>query len=457
MKSIFFIFAFAIIIAGPCNRSNTLSYSGEPKKVYANYCAGCHGNNLEDLKDGQWKNGSDRNSIFKSIKEGIVKDGMPAYGETMTDKQIYALTDFILGHTATEQSIAPTAKKSEIIKLKLVVEELDKPWGLAILPNGDKLITERSGELLFVNELNDKKIVKGLPKIWSNGQGGLLDVILHPNFNENNIIYCSYSKPKNDNENYAATAVFKARLNTSNFQLEALEDIFIGLPYHNTTRHFGSRMVFDNDGYLFISVGDRGSRDVFPQSLENANGKIHRINEDGTIPNSNPFYNTPNAVKSIYSYGHRNPQGLVYDAEQNLIWTNEHGPRGGDEINLVEAGKNYGWPIVSFGINYTGTVFTELTTKKGMEDPDWYWVPSIAPCGMAFINSEKYPQWQGDMLHGSLKFDYVMWTDLQDGKIIKEEPLFENIGRVRNVIEAADGFIYVAVENPGRIYKVAIE
>jgi len=458
LKYFSFIF-FLYFFLGPCNRPNTLSYSGDPKEVFNKFCADCHGNDGEEFATAEWQAKAERTKIFTAIKEGIIVEGMPAYGETMTDKQIYALSDFILNLSKKEQSEANSSnvQKKENIKTNLIIEDLDKPWGLVILPNGKFLVTERSGELILITNYNEKKIIDKLPPIWSNGQGGLLDIILHPKFEENNIIYCSYSKPQEDNNNYAATAIFKAKLNTQKFQLEDVEDIFIALPYHNTGRHFGSRMIIDNDNYLYVSVGDRGNRDVFPQSLENGNGNIHRINLDGSIPESNPFNNTPNAVKSIYSYGHRNPQGLVYDKANNKIWTNEHGPKGGDEINLVEAGKNYGWPIVSFGINYTGTVFTELTTKKGMEDPDWYWVPSIAPCGMAFISSDKYPQWQGDILNGSLKFDYVMWTDIEDGKIIKEEPLFENIGRVRNVVEASDGFIYVAVEGPGRIYKVITE
>ena len=208
------------------------------------------------------------------------------------------------------------------------------------------------------------------------------------------------------------------------------------------------------DGYLFISVGDRGKRDDNPQSLANHCGKIHRINSDGSIPEDNPFVDTLDAIKSIWSYGHRNPQGLVYDTKTNTLWEHEHGPRGGDELNIIKKGENYGWPLASFGINYNGTTFTNKTEIEGMTNSEKYWVPSIAPCGMAQVTSDKYPEWKGDILVGSLRFKYIAKVALEKNKAGADVPLVKNVGRVRNVKLDREGYIYVSTENPGAIYKL---
>jgi len=213
-------------------------------------------------------------------------------------------------------------------------------------------------------------------------------------------------------------------------------------------------MEFDREGYLYFSVGDRGNRDRNPQTLDNHCGKIHRVNDDGSIPEDNPFAGTEGAMASIYSYGHRNPQGVIMHPETGEIWTHEHGPRGGDEINVINPGKNYGWPVISYGINYDGTIFTSSTEEEGMEQPLHYWVPSIAPCGMDFITGDRYPQWEGNLLVGSLKYQYLNMCVIKDGKVVSEEMLLKNIGRLRNVKMGPDGYIYVGVEEPGTIYRL---
>ena len=233
------------------------------------------------------------------------------------------------------------------------------------------------------------------------------------------------------------------------------KDIFVAAPYLKTHVHYGCRMIFDKYGFLFVAVGERGRRDDNPQNLDNDLCKIHRFNDDGTVPADNPFYNTPNARISIYSYGHRNPQGLCYNPVTDKLYNNEHGPRGGDEVNLVEAGRNYGWPVITYGINYIGTKITDLTHHEGMEQPIRYWVPSIATCGMEIVTSDKYPAWKGNILSGSLKYNY-MHRDVFDenDKFSKEEKLFPNIGRMRSIEQCADGYIYFVLEEPGRIYRV---
>jgi len=226
----------------------------------------------------------------------------------------------------------------------------------------------------------------------------------------------------------------------------------------NTTAgaHFGSRLEFDRDGYLFFSIGDRHNRNVNPQNISRDNGKIYRILDDGSIPDDNPFINKSGAKRAIYSYGHRNPQGLAMDPSTGKMWSHEHGPRGGDEVNLIQPGRNYGWPVISYGINYNGTVFTNLTAKKGMEQPIIYWVPSIAPCGMTFISGNKYPGWDGDLIIGSLKFGYLVHATIEGDKIISQEKIAKGIGRVRNVKQGRDGYLYVGVEGKG-IYKLIMK
>tara|TARA_R110001583_G_scaffold79163_7_gene214019 strand:- start:648 stop:1445 length:798 start_codon:yes stop_codon:yes gene_type:complete len=250
------------------------------------------------------------------------------------------------------------------------------------------------------------------------------------------------------------TALARAKLNGN--ALVELEQLYKAEPNSKKGQHWGSRIEFDDDGYLYFSIGDRGNRDENPQDITRDCGKIYRLNDDGSIPSDNPFLDVENAKTAIFSYGHRNPQGMAKNPFTGAIWVNEHGPKGGDEINIVEKGKNFGWPVISYGINYNGTSFTDITEKEGMEQPLFYWVPSIAPSGMAIVSSEKYPDWEGNVLVGALKFKYLERLILENNKVVKREKLFEDIGRVRNVVQAPDGYIYVAVEGKG-IYKIVPE
>ena len=214
-------------------------------------------------------------------------------------------------------------------------------------------------------------------------------------------------------------------------------------------QHWGSRIVFDQNNHLYFTIGDRGNRDVNPQDVSRDGGKVYRLNLDGSIPKDNPFIAKENARKAIYSYGHRNPQGMVFNKRTKKIWANEHGPRGGDEINIIKRGKNYGWPIITYGINYSGTMITDKTEMDGMEQPLYFWVPSIAPSGMAFSTSNIYPKWKNSLFVGSLKFEYLERLEIKNEKVIKREKVLESIGRVRNVKEGPDGYLYVAVEGKG--------
>lgn len=456
---LFMLGSFLLLQSCPPSPVVNEGWTSSVSENYKEYCAGCHGENREQFVDRKWLWGESRDAVFASIKYGNDDDGMPAYDTTFTDTEIYELTNFILSVKAIKMSDIgrkKTPKKgitSEDLDFRLdtLVTGLDNPWGLEFLPNGDMLISELSGVLYRFSEGKLTKI-KGVPAVRYRNQGGLSDLKLHPNYAENGWLYISFSKPHPSFEGEATTAVVRAKLSEN--QLTDIQEIFVAEPYASTTRHYGARMEFDREGFLYISVGDRGMRDELPQSLNSHGGKIHRIHDDGTIPSDNPFVDKRYSVKSIWSYGHRNPQGMALHPSTGDLWTHEHGPKGGDEINRIEKGLNYGWPIISYGVNYSGTRFTDITEKEGMEQPVLYWVPSIAPCGMDFVRSEKYGAWQGDMLSGSLRFEYLNRCVMEGNKVVREEKLLEDIGRVRVVKSAPDGYIYVGVEAPGAVYRI---
>lgn len=332
------------------------------------------------------------------------------------------------------------------IEVETVVEDLDNPWSFTFLPDGSMLITEQKGNLIhFKNGI--KTEIQDVPEVVFKGQGGLLDIELDPNYETNGWLYLSYASNIENDGNGANTTISRAKLVGD--KLTELEVLYKATPNTKGGNHFGSRIEFDKNGYLYFSIGERFQRDIFPQDITKDGGKIYRINADGSIPQDNPFYTTSGAKKAIYSYGHRNPQGMSLHPETGKIWTHEHGPQGGDEINIIKPGINYGWPKASFGINYDGTSFTDATSLPNMEDPIHYWVPSIAPSGMVFVTSDKYPEWKGNILIGSLKFQYLDRCVVEGEKIISEEKLLEDIGRVRSVRQGPDGFIYVSVQNKG--------
>jgi len=327
---------------------------------------------------------------------------------------------------------------------EVVVPELTNPWGLAVLPDESMLITEKSGELIHVKD-GVKTMIKEVPAVVTRNQGGLLDIQLHPDYKNNGWIYITYSSPEGP-EDGAMTALMRAKLKDG--ALIEKKVLYKGSPNTRKGHHFGSRVRFDKDGFLYFSIGDRGERDQNPQDITRDGGKIYRLNADGSIPKDNPFVGQEGAKEAVFSYGHRNPQGMTVHPETGKIWIHEHGPRGGDEINIPKAGKNFGWPVISYGINYSGTTFTEISKKEGMEQPIYYWVPSIAPSGMAFATNTGDNKLEGNLLIGSLKFEYLELAILEDDKVVSREKLLEDVGRVRNVINYK-GTIYVGVEGKG--------
>ena len=334
---------------------------------------------------------------------------------------------------------------------------LDSPWGMAFLPDGRLLVTEKVGNLRIIDtDGNVSDPVEGLPEVCVCGQGGLLDVQLHPNYEENGWLYIAYAAKRLDEDDKPIgwTAVMRARLDgmtliNQELIYEAPVEMYTSRPHH-----FGSRIVFDDEGYLYFSIGDRGVMDQ-AQLLSHSNGKIHRLHDDGRIPKDNPFYNVMHAEASIWSFGHRNPQGVAVHPEDGTIWDVEHGPRGGDELNHVEKGLNYGWPVITYGINYNGEIISDITEKEGMEQPAHYWDPSIATCGMDFYDGDAFPEWKNSLFVTSLKFGKIHRIVVDGSERKSEEVFHETGGRPRDVETGPDGYLYIAIEDaPGRIVRL---
>jgi glucose/arabinose dehydrogenase len=328
---------------------------------------------------------------------------------------------------------------------------LEHPWALAFLPDGRILVTERPGRLRIVTKDGQlSKPLDGVPKVQVGGQGGLLDVAIDPKFDSNRLVYLSYAEP---GEGGAGTAVARGRLGESG--LEDLNVIYRQQPKVEGYNHFGSRLVFSTDGKLFVTQGERQAYRQQAQNLSSDLGKLVRINPDGSIPEDNPFVGRRGVRPEIYSYGHRNMQGAALHPETGQLWTVEHGARGGDELNHPEAGKNYGWPVITYGRDYSGMPIGEGTAKEGMEQPVYYWDPVIAPSGAVWYTGEKYPGWKGSLFIGSLRGALVRLT-LENGRVTSEERYLGELGnRIRDVQQGPDGFLYVVTdEDDGRVLRV---
>ncbi len=340
--------------------------------------------------------------------------------------------------------------------LEKIIDGIDIPWGLSFTGKDSFLVTDKKGILYHV-ENGDKTIVEGIPNIVLSRQGGLLDVAVDNNFEINNRIYftASISLSGTGSNTTLFTAIF------SNNNLSSLEILYKAEPDSTEERHFGGSLLV-TDEFIFFTIGDRGNRDINPQDITLDGGKIYRLNLDGSIPESNPFNNIDNSKKAIWSYGHRNPQGIIKGLNEKEIWVHEHGPRGGDEINIIKdpiqedddlKNRNYGWPKATYGINYSGSQITKNKTLEGVIDPFYYWIPSIAPSGMAYVDSDIYPEWKNSILVGSLKFLYLERLEFDKEGVTKREKIFPGIGRVRDVNLGPDGYIYISVEAIG-IFKV---
>jgi glucose/arabinose dehydrogenase len=357
------------------------------------------------------------------------------------------------GQTAAAEEEVFTAKSGVRFRLVEVAGGLANPWSLAFLPGGDMLVTERPGRLRLIRGGKlEREPVAGAPKVAAQSQGGLLDVVPHPDFARNRLIYLSYAGP---GEGGAGTEVMRAKLDGAS--LEEGKVIFRVDPKTGGGNHYGSRLLFAPDGTIYISTGDRFTFRDQAQNLGNHLGKIIRLKDDGTVPDDNPFKGKADAKPEIFSYGHRNTQGLALRPGTSQIWQHEHGPRGGDEVNLLKAGANYGWPKITYGVDYSGAIISDKKEAPGMEQPVVYWVPSIAPSGMAFYDGDKFPAWKGDLFVGALGLTHLRRLHLQGDRVTEQEVLLEDLGeRIRDVRNGPDGFLYIVTDSPrnGRVLRL---
>jgi len=435
-------------------------------EVWAETCASCHGEKLaggqaKSLLDDEWAFGGDDASMATSIREGRVDAGMPPFGQALSDDEIRTLVIFIREERAraereqttfaqpTGDTVVTSEKHS--FRVETVVDGLEVPWSIAFFPDGRMLVSEQPGRLRIVEngELLPEPVT-GTPAVWFEGQGGLMDVEVHPDYEENGWVYLSFSDPGPDGT--AMTVIVRGRIRGGRW---VDEETLFRAPvelYRKARVHFGCRLVFDGKGYLFFTIGERGHKDD-AQDVTRPNGKVHRIHDDGRIPADNPFVHREDAIASIWSYGHRNPQGLAQHPVSGDLYDVEHGPRGGDELNLVRRGLNYGWPIITYGMNYDGTPITNMTAKEGLEQPVVHWTPSLAVCAMDFYKGDAFPGWRHDIFVTSLAAEELRRLELKDGAVVHQEIVFKSIGRIRDVVSGPDGYLYVSLE-PGRVARL---
>ncbi len=381
-----------------------------------------------------------------------------SYRSTQSTAAAVLAVSIIACRAASPQGPAPRSptppSTTGVVKVDTIAAGLEHPWALEFLPDGRMVVTERPGRLRIVSlDGTVSPPVAGVPAVYAQGQGGLLDVALDPAFTENHLLYLSFAEPGDNGT--GGTAV--ARGVFANDRLDNLQVIYRQTPKYSGGGHFGSRLVFSRDGKLFITQGDRFAWRDSAQSLTAGNGKVIRINPDGTVPPDNPFVGRAGALPQIWSLGHRNQQAGTLDPATGQLWTVEHGARGGDELNHPEAGKNYGWPVITYGIDYSGAKIGIGTVKDGMEQPVYYWDPVIAPSGMTFYTGEAFPDWKGNILIGSMTPGALVRLVMENGRVAREERyLGELHERIRDVRQGPDGLVYVVTDSPtGRVLRVS--
>ena len=436
--------------------------------LYGQNCASCHGANLgggnaASLVDGIWQFGAEDGYVFRNIKFGIAHLGMPSYEAALNDGEIRAIMSYIRdSENKVGAQKPPIAKEIETLDYKIDVEifaeGLEVPWAIDFIDENVALITERPGRLRVVENgklLDDP--VKNTPEVLNEGQGGLLDVAVDPDYNENGWIYLAYSHELTSgfdgNRSPAMTRIVRGKIENNSWTDEEVLFEAAHDSYRTTRHHYGCRIVFDPQGHLYFAIGDRGAG-YQAQDFTLPNGKVHRINKDGSIPEDNPFVDEDGAVKSLFSLGNRNIQGMAIHPGTGELWVTEHGPMGGDELNLIESGKNYGWETITYGRNYNGTIITEETHRPGMEQPNLYWRPSIAVCGLDFYRGDLFGKWKNKLLVGALKYEEVRLLQIEGDNVVHQEVIVKNQGRVRDVSTGPEGAIYVVLNKPGTVIKL---
>jgi len=439
---------------------------GAAAQLATELCASCHGDDLRggrasSLLDDTWVHGGSDTDLAESIREGRPGTLMPPFKALLDERQVRSLVVLIreLAEKArVETAGAPApidavrASERHAFRIEAVADGLDTPWGFEFLPDGRILLTERPGRLRILTPGQGLGApIRGTPRVWERQDGGLLDVALHPDYSRNGWVYLSYATPGERGK--SATAIVRGRIRDGAWVDQQLVYEPKPADYGPANDHYGIRLLFDRASYLYYSIGDRGQPDD-AQSLASPHGKIHRVRDDGSAPPDNPFVGRDGALATIWSYGHRNPQGLAFHPATRELWASEHGPRGGDELNRILRGRNYGWPVVTHGINYDGTPISPLTEKEGMASPVAEWTPSLAVCAVAFYTGDRFPGWKGSLLVTGLVGKQLRRLELEGGRVTHQELLFRGLGRVRDVAEGPDGYLYVALNQPGRLVRL---
>lgn len=438
------------------------------KQIYKTYCAGCHGadlqgNSASGLVKTEWAYGGDRNSIEQNIRDGIEDTEMSAFRNVISNEEIDAVVDYILNaqeEPITENKAIPTTIKTEeyTLTVDIVVENgITTPWGITFIDENLAFFTERKGNIRrLVDGHLDPKQVKDVPPTQELRTGGYMDIIADPNYDENGWLYLAYSYTPFDLENDSARAMTKVvRGRIENHRWTDQQTLF-SVPDSLLVRkgnRWGSRFLFDEEGYLYFSIGDM-ARGEASQDPGKPMGKVFRIHPDGSIPDDNPYTDTPGALEAIYSIGNRNVQGIDQHPVTGDIWATEHGPMGGDELNILINGANYGWPVITYGVDYDGSIVSEKTHQEGMEQPVVQWTPSIAVCPAQFSTSPMFPKWENDLLVGALKFEELRRLVIENNEVIKQEILFKDYGRVRDIQTGPNGNLYVLLNSPDAIILI---
>ncbi|MDQ5979481.1 MAG: C-type cytochrome [Verrucomicrobiota bacterium] len=459
----FLALALSSLASSPAQQWRT----GQVADLYTQHCASCHGVALEggsapSMLDDEWLHGGDDASLLRSILQGYPENSMPAWSALFSEKEARALVNYIRevrarhrynqAPPAAPQDDFTVATKHHAYRFNTWLEGLDEPWSLTFLPGpGNRaIVTEKRGRAWLIEDgRRASRPLEGLPgNIESNGQGGLYDVVPHPAYLQNGWLYFAFAELTDAG---SMTRVMRARLRDD--ALVDQQTVFAARAdqYLKGRAHFGGRLAFDRAGFLYFTIGERGQRD-HAQDLTRPNGKVHRLHDDGRIPADNPFVNHPGAVPSIWSYGHRNPQGLAFEPQSDELYDLEHGPRGGDELNRVRRGANYGWPVITYGIEYSGAPIAESTHREGMEQPVAYWTPSLGVCGLNFYTGDRFPRWRHHLFFASLSGEELRRLELKDGEVVDQEILFKGVGRIRHVISGPDGALYVLL--PRRIVRL---
>jgi glucose/arabinose dehydrogenase len=446
--------------------------SQQAEVLYKTYCGGCHGARLEGssapklIKD-KWLHGSTANAIYKSIKVGVPNTEMKGWGNVLKDNQIHTLVNFII---ASQKGPAKTAASipSKIVTQDYIlkVEKLDSgntstPWAIEFVDANKALISEKIGRLTWlINGKLDTVTVRGLPPTHTqSGTGGFMDIALDPKYKQNGWVYLSYSHTNGnllDKEAPGMTKIIRGKIKDHQWTDEqTLFEVPDSLMVVRGDR-WGCRFLFDKAGYLYFTIGDMGKA-MASQDLSKPTGKVYRIYPDGSIPTDYPFFTTPGALPAIFTLGNRNVEGIAQHPVTGAIWATEHGPRGGDELNILKKGANYGWPVITYGIDYSGKTVSEKTEQEGMEQPIVQWTPSIAVCPAEFITSPLFPKWKNNLMVGALAFEELRRLVIVNDKVIKQEMIWKGYGRVRDIKTSPDGSLYVLLNKPDMILRITPE